>query len=367
MKKACTKTSAVKMGIVKVQTYNNKISNKSQLRTVDIFNMLNSTDNKNAVPLQRLPILATFEILIVVIAVLIIVTSSSIVKNIYEKMNRTRADFMFTLLSISDIGVGVLSMAALGIFGPFSGSLYYYYYQGSRLPLIITLFCYDFPYIFSNILTTIISVDRLFICTTQNSYKYIITEKKLIITVALLFAISIGYCCVTTYYSLPEKCCDINEILREVFCGVILVSMIVVTLVYIRILCIVRKCLKAMLPCKHGNCKSERRLFTTIFHILICQVACVVPYLILFSLQIFKISLPYNIIGPWLVILRNTQCFCNGFILLRNQKGNGRKNETFPLEEKLNENRNCKTVLFLLTTLHGPGVISRKQIGNEKF
>ena len=325
--------------------------------------MLNSTGNKDAVLLQRLPILAAFEILIVVIAVLIIVTSSWIVKNIYEKMNRTRADFMFMLLSISDIGVGILSMAALGIFGPFSGSLYYYYHQGSRSPLIITIFCYDFPYIFSNILTTIIAIDRLFICTTQNSYKYIITEKRLIITVTLLFAISIGYCCVTTYYSLPERCCNINKILREVFCGVILVSMIVVTLVYIRILFIVRKCLKAMQPCKHGNSKSERRLFTTIFHILICQVACVVPYLILFSLQIFKISLPYNIIGPWLVILRNSQSFCNGFILLRNQKRKARKSETLPLEKKLNDNRKSKGVIFFLMLLHGPEVTSRKQIG----
>ena len=326
--------------------------------------MLNSTGNKDAVLLQKLPFLVTFEILIVVIAILIIVTSSLIVKNIYQKLKRTRADFMFTLLSISDIGVGVLSMGALGIFGPFSGSLYYFYHEGSRSPLIITLFCYDFPYIFSNILTTIIALDRLFICTTQNSYKYIITDKKLIITVTLVFAISIGYCCITTYYSLPERCCNINKILREVFCGVILVSMIVVTLVYIRILFIVRKCLKVMLPCKHGNCKSERRLFTTIFHVLICQVACVIPYLILFFLQIFKVSLPYNIIGPWLVILRNSQCFCNGFILLRNQKRNARKSETFPLEEKLNENRNCKGVTFFLTILHGSEVISRKQIEN---
>ena len=47
---------------------------------------------------------------------------------------------MFMFLSISDIGVGVLSMAASGVFGPFWENLYNYYQQGSRSPLIITSF-----------------------------------------------------------------------------------------------------------------------------------------------------------------------------------------------------------------------------------
>ena len=105
-----------------------------------ILNMLSSTINKDTVPLKRLPILIIFETLVVVVAILIIASSSLIVRNIYEKKNRTRADFMFMLLSISDIGVGVLSMAALGVFGPFWKNLYNYYQQGSRSLLTMTLF-----------------------------------------------------------------------------------------------------------------------------------------------------------------------------------------------------------------------------------
>ena len=300
--------------------------------------MLSSTINKDTAPLKRLPVLVIFETLVVVIAILIIVTSSLIVRNIYEKKNRTRADFMFMLISISDIGVGVLSMAALGVFGPFWENLYNYYQQGSRSPLIVTLLFYDFPYIFSNILTAIIAIDRLFIIASQNSYKYIITEKRLKIIVLLVLTISIGYCCVTIYYSLPERCCNINKILGAGFLAVFVMSMILVISAYICILSIVRKGSKNILTCNHGNSKSDRRLSTTIFYILVCQVACVVPYLTLFSLHIYSISLPFNTIGPWIVMLRNCQCFCNAFILLRNQKRNTRKCETFPLGEKLNEN-----------------------------
>ena len=299
--------------------------------------MLSSTINRDAEFLQRLPILVTFETAVVVVGILITVTSSLIVRNIYEKKKRTRADFMFMLLSISDIGVGVLSMAALGVFGPFWENLYNYYQQGSRSLLIITLLFYDFPYIFSNILTAIIAIDRLFIIASPNRYKYIITEKRLKIIVLLVLAISIGYCCVTTYYSLPEKCCNINKILGGGFLAVFVMSMILVISAYICIISIVRKGSKSMQACNHRNSKSDRRLSATIFYILVCQVACVVPYLTLFSLHIYSISLPFNTIGPWLVMLRNCQCFCNAFILLRNQKRNTRKRETFPLGEKLNE------------------------------
>ena len=303
-----------------------------------ILNMLSSTINKDTVPLKRLPILIIFETLVVVVAILIIASSSLIVRNIYEKKNRTRADFMFMLLSISDIGVGVLSMAALGVFGPFWKNLYNYYQQGSRSLLTMTLFFYDFPYIFSNVLTSIIAIDRLFIIASQSSYKYIITEKRLKIIVLLVLTISIGYCCVTAYYSLPERCCSINRILGGGFLAVFVMSMILVISAYIRILSIVRKGSKSMLACNHRNSKSDRRLSATIFYILVCQVACVVPYLILFSLHICSVSLRFDTIGPWLVMLRNCQCFCNAFILLRNQKRNTRKCENFPLGENLNKN-----------------------------
>ena len=296
--------------------------------------MNNSTTYEDNV-LEGMAILATFETTVVVIAILIIVTSSLVVKNIYDKTNRTRADSMFILLSISDIGVGVLSMTALGVsYGHFGKLLYFYYYHFSIVPLAITDFCYNFPYTFSSILTTVIAIDRLFFITWQTSYKHIITEMRLKRIVALLFVISIGAGCVSVYYNLPDRCCDIVHIIRWIWTGIMIVSLTAVIFAYMRIIIFVRKGSKTMLVYEHSNSKSNRRLSTTIFLILICQVICLVPYIILHFLLVLGIFRPYVIAEPWVIMLRNCQCFCNGLIWLNNKKTNARKCKTFPLGKK---------------------------------
>ena len=195
--------------------------------------MQKSSTRKVIVLLQRLTVLAAFETTVVVIAILIIVTSTLTVKDIYNKTNIITADSMFMLLSISDIGVGVLSMPALGIRAPFFNLILEYHNHGSRAPLIISYFFVDFPYTFSNILTAIIAIDRLSIITWDNCYIHIITEQRLKIIVAFLLAISVGYSCLDIYYMLPENCCDTNSLLFGGFLGILTVSMIVNILAYI--------------------------------------------------------------------------------------------------------------------------------------
>ena len=211
-------------------------------------------------------------------------------------------------------------MVALEVFGSFWGYSYYYYHYGSRSSLIIILFSYDFPYIFSNIFTVSIAIDKLCIIVLQNSHKHIILKKRLKIIMPLLLTFSIGYCCVTTYYSLPERCCNIIKILGGGFLAVFIMSMILVISTYIYILSIGQKSSKTMLACKHRNGKSYRRHSTTIFYTLACQVVFLFRYLTLFSLHISSISFPFNTIGLWLVMLRNCQCFCNGFVFLPNKE-----------------------------------------------
>lgn len=88
----------------------------------------------------------------------------------------------------------------------------------------------------------------------------------------------------------------------------------------------------------------------TIFNILICQVICIIPYLLLFTLQFLCLSLQYDIIGPWLVLLRNCNCFCNGFVLLHNQIRNAKKCESLRLEKNLNENK-CTMNIILCNSM----------------
>ena len=295
--------------------------------------MVNSTTSKDIYYLKKLPVLATFETIAAVITILIIVTNSLVIKNIYSKTSRTRADSMFTLLSISDIGVGVLSMPSIGVYYPFRKSLFYYYYfHGLRAPLIIMGFCLNFPYIFTMILTAIIAIDRLFIIIWQNCYKDIISDFRLKLTVTVLLTINIGCNCLGTYFSLSEEiCCATHDVITAGLGGIITMSMIAVILAYMRILFLVRNNSKTMAACKHCNNKSDRRLSKTIFHILACQITCTVPFLTWLTLLLCNFSLILSILEPWLMILRNCQCFCNAIILLRSQKRNARKHETFPL------------------------------------
>ena len=286
--------------------------------------------------LQKVSVLVMFEIMVVITAILIIVTSGLIAKHIYGKVCKSRADSMFLILNISDIGVAILSMTALGIHSPFRMTLIDYFNNGSKISLIIILFSYDFPYIFSYMLTTIIAIDRLFIITKQKRYENFVTKSRLKKIVALLFAIIVGCDCVTIYYFLPPRCCDISTIFRIGFLFINLVSTIAIVFAYIYILFVVQKRSNKMLACKHNNKhnseKNTTRLSRTILYIFISQIFCIFPYLILFSITMLDNTLPHMTIGPWLVILRNSQCFFNGLILLKNQKKSG-KAETFFLKK----------------------------------
>ena len=282
--------------------------------------------------LQNVSVLVIFEIMVVTTAILIIVTSGLIAKHIYGKVCKSRADSMFLILNISDIGVAILSMTALGIHSPFRMTLIDYFNIGSRIPLIIVLFFYDFPYIFSYILTTVIAIDRLFIITKQKHYENFVTKSRLKKIVALLFAIIVGCDGVTIYYFLPHRCCDISTIFRIGFLCINLVSTIAIIVAYVYILFVVQKRSNKMLAYKQNGGKNTRRLSRTILYIFISQIFCIFPYLILFSIAMFDNTLPYMAIGPWLVILRNSQCFFNGLILLKNQRKSG-KGETFFLKK----------------------------------
>lgn len=85
--------------------------------------MENSTKMTSNHLSRELTTLIIFEISIGIISVLIIVTSSLVIKHISRKTHKSRADLMFIILSIADIGVATLSMPALGIYGPFWDTL----------------------------------------------------------------------------------------------------------------------------------------------------------------------------------------------------------------------------------------------------
>ena len=282
--------------------------------------MRNRTNYKTDPLLSNQLVFIIFETSIAIVSVLIIVTSILVLRYIRRTRKKSRASTMFTILSISDIGVALLSMPALGISAPYKILLYANYKDGSIFPLISSLFFYDFPYLYSNIVTSVIAVDRLFLITKQKKYENVITTRRLKCIVLTLFFVAIGHCLISVYFYLPISSKYMKYIIN-ITCFIIhAVSLLGILSSYVFILYFVHRRAETMALCKHSADNDSKRLSKTILYIFVCQIVCNLPYLILFLLALEKIALPYMMIGPWLTLLRNSQCFCNGLILLHNQK-----------------------------------------------
>ena len=102
------------------------------------------------------------------------------------------------------------------------------------------------------------------------------------------------------------------------------------------ILCIVHRHTNTMSSYKHCEKSDNKQISKTILYIFICQIVFILPYLLLFLMAMLRIPLPYMDIGPWLVTLRNCQCFYNSVVLLYIEKKKRRKkSECISLTETL--------------------------------
>ena len=137
----------------------------------------------------------TFQVAAVLCAIAIIVSSALVLRHIYRKVRRSRADLLFIVLSISDIGVGSLSQTSLGILGM---AFLCIKRNGTDSNSNATKFAHAavffllFPYTFSYVVTTIVALDTLFVVTKQHSYKNFITKRRLMYI--LVFFFCYNYC-----------------------------------------------------------------------------------------------------------------------------------------------------------------------------
>ena len=119
--------------------------------------------------------IVTFEVAVVLCAIAIIVSSALVLRHIYRKVRRSRADLLFIVLSISDIGVGSLSQTSLGI----NEMCRRIHCHITRELSCSVIFLWFFPYTFSYTVTTIVALDTLFVVTKQHSYTNFITKRRL--------------------------------------------------------------------------------------------------------------------------------------------------------------------------------------------
>ena len=281
---------------------------------------MNNHSNVTANPYSgdSIALLVVYEVATALSAIMIIITSGLVLRYIYGKFRRSRADLLFIILSISDIGVGSLSQTILGI------SRICIYKDFCKIG-VLGFFMF-FPYIFSFIVTTIVAIDRLFFVTKQHSYTDLITKRRLACILAFFFAISIGLCTWLTYELLADRQVLVSLIVYVVFD---LALSVMIIGAYIFILCFAYRRSKTVSHCKSNGNRDFKRLTKTIMFIFVSQVIFNFPHQFFMLCpvpEIFELVQPENIL-LWTLMLRNNSSLFNGVILLLRERRK-RKNKT---------------------------------------
>ena len=284
-------------------------------RMLIMKNQSNGTYNGSYV-FWSIPHVVAFEVSIVISSVLIVVTSSLVIHNIHCKVTRSRADFLFIVISISDIGVGLLSQPSIGLY-----VLCLEYFECNESMYFVEKFFFYFPWDFSYLVTTTIALDTLLVVTKQRRYEKIITKRRLKTITALFFILSLGFR--ICYRYIPYKNRGLDDMFYVIYLIINLILPMVIITAYIYILCFVFRSSRAMSDCKKSGVRASNRLTKTIMSIFISQFICIVPDLILAFKPSRQIASTYKVIHLliyWFAIFKNNQCFCNGIILLINQR-----------------------------------------------
>ena len=261
--------------------------------------------------------LVTFELTVVLGAIAIIASSALVLRHIYRKVRRSRADLLFIVLSISDIGVGSLSQLSLAILGYGVAASCIECNGTVEVELVYSfVFFLFFPYTFSYVVTTIVALDTLFVVTKQHSYKNFITKRRLMYILVFFFATTIALCLWLVSVMLARvRRARINEAGITYTAFNIALSIIIIG-AYIFILCFAYSHSQNASHCKSNGNRDFKRLTKTMMFIFVSQVICIFP------LQIYlasNIPLPPLMI-PWLFILRNASSLFNGIILLLGER-----------------------------------------------
>ena len=257
----------------------------------------------------------TYAVIVEVAAVLgaiaIIVTSALVLRHIYGKVKKSRADLLLIILSISDIGVGFLSQTSVAIIGIL---LYTSFHLPQKLAYAVNFFLV-FPSTFSYLLTTIVALDTLFVVTKQHSYTNFITKRRLMYIVVFSFPISVGlgiWLIYVMYVRAPLREFLITYIAFNIALSVMIIG------AYIFILCFVYTHSRTVSHCKNNGNTDFKRLSKTIMFIFASQVICSFPAQ-LFTFLAFRMTIPELLI-PWIWVLRNTSSLFNGIILLLSER-----------------------------------------------
>ena len=279
----------------------------------------------NGVLMEQLSVFITFEIFVVLISLFIVSSSGLVIYRIIKvQAEKSKYDFVFIILSVSNIGVGLFSVPMLGI---------YWYYERilKNMPYIASIaskFFKYFPYSFSCLFTAAIAVDRLIVIRLSPKYKNLFTLKIVKIVAIILFLISVTMSSILTipFYNVQSRkyitfWVSYNLYIFLISVGTFCTVLVILTHLYILYFSLRRPDLKNLRKTCSKN-KNRKKLTNTISCICISQLICVIPFLLFRILQLNRrISVKLcSDVNPWFDILRYSQCFCNALIILKNKK-----------------------------------------------
>ena len=281
------------------------------------LNTTRSTQDHLDTTMFQTPVFILFETLVVILSIAIVSGSSLVIHHIAKiQCKRYRPDFIFIILSVSDIIVGLIDVPICGIY-------WWVIIKIKRtIPIVNNMrtFFGDFPYYFSCLITVLIAVDRLLVIIFNQKYKNLIKPKILKSVVITLFLLTVTYSSLCVYFMKPSN--QNRKILELLSRGYYILGLTSVAVIIIAYLCMLHiywkntslKGLGKRSTKKH----TGKRLTKTIIYICISQFVCILPYSI-FWLTTATFKLQINA-APWIHLLRNCQCLFNAIILLCNLK-----------------------------------------------
>ena len=289
--------------------------------------MKNLTNHTSVtLPIWSVPHAVVFEVAIAITSALVIVSSCWVLKYVCLKERRSRTDFLFAITSITDIGVGLLTLP----FGGVNVACETFVKCSASITYLINAFI--FFTLFSYLITAVIAIDRLLIITKHYKYKAIVTTERLKIIVAFLFVFSIGIMFLVSYEVIYLE--RHSAVFKIVFLSIMVILSVAIVVAYTYILSYVYRHSKAISYCKVSG-KNNKKFTKSIMLILISQVITILPILslqLLYVLDIFCDFIDddlelYYVLSHWFFIIENCQFFLNGMILWINQTENARKME----------------------------------------
>ena len=265
------------------------------------------------------------EVLIVLVSLLNVSANSLVIYRITKAQTKNvRTDFAFMCLSVSDFGVGFFSL-------PIQGVVCYYLISLQKrtfILIIIGSFFRYFPFTFSCLFTTIISVDRLFVIILDRKYKDLVTLKILKMVAIIFFLFSVTTSSIITIRNTQLRRYNIRwvqsfftvySIVPMVFFVLGILSTVVVILAHLYILYFALKRSSLNQLRKHHD-SNGKRLTNTITCICISQLICVIPYIVFHFVAHRTPDKLFYTLDSWFGLLASCQCFCNALIIIRNKK-----------------------------------------------